>query len=284
MRSLNVAVLDEELPFPLTSGKRIRTYNLLARLADRHRVTVFCHRNPDRDEAAAAEAAFRELGIETVVVDRAVPAKSGPTFYARLAGNLLSPLPYSVATHASLALADAVRQFAADNRVDVWHCEWTPYAQVLRDALGDDLGQTRVDRDGSQRRVAYLAAVYGGRGEPREALVHPTAVAEVRAVRAVGVFRRHDTARGQSRRREAHARTIRRRSRGGRREWRRCRLLPPATRRRPRPGKAPLPGQPRLAAEPRRRLAPSRRHLPEGAASRFRTRRSRWSAAARRSG
>ena len=29
MGSLNVTVLDEELPFPLTSGKRIRTYNFL---------------------------------------------------------------------------------------------------------------------------------------------------------------------------------------------------------------------------------------------------------------
>lgn len=137
MRPLRVAVLDEELPFPLTSGKRIRTFNLLARLADRHRVTVLCHKNPDRDEAAAADAAFRGIGVETVVVDRTVPSKSGPGFYARLAGNLLSPLPYSVATHASPALAAAARDLAATGRVDVWHCEWTPYAQVLRDALGD---------------------------------------------------------------------------------------------------------------------------------------------------
>ena len=74
MRSLHVAVLDEELPFPLTSGKRIRTYNLLARLAARHRVTILCHTNPDRDEQDAAEDAFGELGIETVVVERAVPS------------------------------------------------------------------------------------------------------------------------------------------------------------------------------------------------------------------
>ena len=143
MRSLNVAVLDEELPFPLTSGKRIRTYNLLARLADRHRVTILCHKNPDRDEALAAEDAYRTLGIETVVVDRAVPSKSGASFYARLAGNLLSPLPYSVATHASPALAEAVRRHAAENTVDVWHCEWTPYAQVLRDALTERLEEVR---------------------------------------------------------------------------------------------------------------------------------------------
>jgi glycosyltransferase involved in cell wall biosynthesis len=143
MRPLRVAVLDEELPFPPTSGKRIRSFNLLRRLADRHRVTVLCHRNPDPAEAAAAEAGFRRLGIETVVVDRAVPPKSGPGFYARLAGNLLSPLPYSVSTHASPALAAAVRELAAAGRTDLWHCEWTPYAQVLRDALGRRLGSAR---------------------------------------------------------------------------------------------------------------------------------------------
>jgi polysaccharide biosynthesis protein PslH len=140
---MHVAVLDEELPYPLTSGKRIRTFNLLSRLANRHRVTVLCHRNPDPDEAARADRAFRDLGIETVVVDRAVPSKSGPGFYARLAGNLLSTLPYSVATHASPALADAVRTLARDEDVDVWHCEWTPYAEVLRDALGEELEHAR---------------------------------------------------------------------------------------------------------------------------------------------
>src|SRR4051812_26764442 len=98
MRPLRVAVLDEELPFPLTSGKRIRTFNLLRRLADRHRITVLCHRTPDPVEAAAADEAFRSLGVETVIVERAVPPKSGPAFYARLAGNLLSALPYSVSS------------------------------------------------------------------------------------------------------------------------------------------------------------------------------------------
>lgn len=143
MRALSVAVLDEELPFPLTSGKRIRTFNLLTRLAERHRVTVLCHKNPDPDEALAAEDACRAAGIETVVVGRAVPPKRGPGFYARLAGNLLSPLPYSVSSHAGPALAEAARAFADENAVDVWHCEWTPYAQVLRDALGPRLAAAR---------------------------------------------------------------------------------------------------------------------------------------------
>jgi glycosyltransferase involved in cell wall biosynthesis len=71
-----------------------------------------------------------------VVVDRAVPAKSGPCFYLRLAANLLSPLPYSVATHTSRALRRALAEEAARHPVDVWHCEWTPYAESLRGIVG----------------------------------------------------------------------------------------------------------------------------------------------------
>jgi polysaccharide biosynthesis protein PslH len=142
MRSLRVAVLDEELPFPLSSGKRIRTFNLLSRLAERHRLTILCHRNADAGEMPEAEAAFRRLGIDTVVVPRTVPSKSGPGFYARLAGNLLSPLPYSVETHTSPELIAAVQQYAESTPIDLWHCEWTPYAQVLRKAFRGRLRRT----------------------------------------------------------------------------------------------------------------------------------------------
>jgi glycosyltransferase involved in cell wall biosynthesis len=135
-RPLNVVLVDEELPYPPTSGKRIRTLNLTTRLARRHRLTYVCHRNADPAEAREAAAYFAGHGIATVVVDRAVPPKSGAGFYARLAANLLSPLPYSVATHNSRALRRALRAHAAAHPVDLWHCEWTPYAEALRAVAG----------------------------------------------------------------------------------------------------------------------------------------------------
>jgi polysaccharide biosynthesis protein PslH len=131
--ALRVVMVDEELPYPPTSGKRIRTLNLTLRLARRHRLTYICHRNHDEEEARLAAAYFAEKGIETIVVDRAVPRKTGAAFYLRLAANLLSPLPYSVATHQSRALRQALRQYALTHPVDVWHCEWTPYAHALPD-------------------------------------------------------------------------------------------------------------------------------------------------------
>jgi glycosyltransferase involved in cell wall biosynthesis len=135
-RPLRVAIVDEELPYPPTSGKRIRTLNLALRLARRHELTYLCHRNADAEEARRAAAFLGDNGIETVVVDRAIPPKSGAAFYARLAANLLSPLPYSVASHTSRELCAALRQHAATHAVDLWHCEWTPYAESLRAVPG----------------------------------------------------------------------------------------------------------------------------------------------------
>ena len=71
-----------------------------------------------------------------MVVERSAPPKSGFGFYARLAGNLLSPLPYSVASHQSDALGKTVKDYATKNQVDLWQAEWTPYAESLQ-VLGD---------------------------------------------------------------------------------------------------------------------------------------------------
>ncbi len=135
-RSLRVVVVDEELPYPPTSGKRIRSLNLILRLARRHRITYVCHRNADANEARQAVCFFQDHDITPLVVDRTVPAKSGPAFYARLAANLLSALPYSVASHKSPALVQAIQSYAATHPVDLWQCEWTPYAESLRGLTG----------------------------------------------------------------------------------------------------------------------------------------------------
>ena len=131
-RRMHVVVVDEELPYPADSGKRIRTLNLTTRLAQRHRITYLAYRSANRAETEQAVAYLQSRGIETVLVDRCLPGKSGVAFYGRLLWNLLSPLPYSVQVHKSAAMRRAIREYAARHAVDLWHCEWTPYAESLR--------------------------------------------------------------------------------------------------------------------------------------------------------
>jgi len=128
---MNVVIVDEELPYPPNSGKRIRTLNLLLPLAERHRIAYICHPSADAEETREAVEFFRRHGVETVLVDRTLPGKSGPAFYGRLLWNLCSPLPYSVQLHNSSALRRAIRDHAAAHDVDLWHCEWTPYGESL---------------------------------------------------------------------------------------------------------------------------------------------------------
>jgi polysaccharide biosynthesis protein PslH len=129
-RSLNIAIVGTELPYPPTAGNRIRTLNLAVRLAGKHRITFLAYRN---DESAEASRFLQGRGIETILVDRPIRMKSGPQFYAQLAANLASPLPYSVASHTSQALRQAVRSHARLRPIDLWQVE----AIVLIDALAD---------------------------------------------------------------------------------------------------------------------------------------------------
>src|SRR5260370_23762789 len=100
-RRLRVVLVDEELPYPANSGKRLRALNLVTRLARNHDITYICHRNADAAEADRAVTHLGGHGIATIVVERVLPPRAGPGFYARLGANLLSPLPYSVASHHS---------------------------------------------------------------------------------------------------------------------------------------------------------------------------------------
>jgi glycosyltransferase involved in cell wall biosynthesis len=133
---MDVTIVGGNLPYPPTAGNRIRTLNLTLRLARRHRITLIFHRSDDVSADREAIAFLRDHGVETIGVGKTIPPKSGPRFFARLAANLASPLPYSVASHNSPTLVQTILGHAARGRVDLWQAEWTPYMKSLR-ALGD---------------------------------------------------------------------------------------------------------------------------------------------------
>lgn len=132
---MHVVIVDEELPYPAVSGKRLRILNLVLHLARRHRVALLCHENADRAEAAQGKAFLQAHSVETTLVPRAFrpPTASmrNPRFLARLAANLASPDPYSAQYNRCPALQNAVARYAAAHDVDLWQCEWAPYAVNL---------------------------------------------------------------------------------------------------------------------------------------------------------
>ncbi len=120
-------VLDEEFPFPLNTGKKIRNFHLFSRLADKHEVCYLAYGQTDSDS-------FRycaEAGMRTVAVEPQVQEKSGPAFYLKLAGNLFSSLPYVVTSHRSELFRRAFQTELTARPPDVVIASWTPYAVYL---------------------------------------------------------------------------------------------------------------------------------------------------------
>ena len=129
---MHVVIVDEELPYPTNSGKRLRVFNLLRHLAQWHRITLICHRNRDPSEQRDAEQHVRSLGVETRVVTPQGFARfahaGGLAVPIKLAVNSMSRLPYSVQWHRCPRLSQAIKQYDESNQVDLWQCEWVPYA------------------------------------------------------------------------------------------------------------------------------------------------------------
>jgi polysaccharide biosynthesis protein PslH len=128
---MHTVIVDGDVSYPPTSGKRLRTLNLMCRMARRHRLTYIA-RSDGGPSARAASEYLIDHGIEPILVTAPLAEKKGPLFFGRLAANLCSDLPYSIASHRSVAMRRAVEEYAARHEVDLWQFEWLPYKENLR--------------------------------------------------------------------------------------------------------------------------------------------------------
>ena len=127
---MKILVLDEFLCYPVDSGKKVRTYNLLKNLASRHSITLLAFVWGDQREQVGIEH-LSSLGIKVVTVPRTNPSKSGLAFYTKLFANLFSSQPYIVAGHVSTAYRERLSSLIVQLKPDILLAEWSPYAIYL---------------------------------------------------------------------------------------------------------------------------------------------------------
>jgi sugar transferase (PEP-CTERM/EpsH1 system associated) len=162
--------LDEFLCYPVDSGKKVRTYNLLRHLATRHRIILLCFVWGDAREKEGIDH-LRSIGIEVVTVTRGNPIKSGAAFYWKLFANLFSPLPYIVAGHLSSSYRQRLAQLVIDAKPDVLLAEWSPYAIYLKEYsriprvavahnIESSIWRGYVEKSESWARRAYVSLQY----------------------------------------------------------------------------------------------------------------------------
>jgi glycosyltransferase involved in cell wall biosynthesis len=133
---MNVAVVNESLPYPASAGNRIRTLNLLLKLARRHKITYICRGGDDAESTRRGIEFLADHHIQAVAVEGVMPRRRGVRLYTEALANLLSPLPYAVAAHRSRQVQRAVLQCALASRIDLWQFEWLAYADALRGVAG----------------------------------------------------------------------------------------------------------------------------------------------------
>ena len=96
---------------------------------------MICHANVDTDEISPAQEHFCSLGVETIVVRRGGAARLGTAGSLlqplKIGLNLLSDFPYSVQWNRCRNLQQAAEDYAKRYSVDIWQCEWAPYATNL---------------------------------------------------------------------------------------------------------------------------------------------------------
>jgi sugar transferase (PEP-CTERM/EpsH1 system associated) len=119
---LHILWLKTELLHPVDKGGKIRTYQMLRALKREHRVTYLTlddgTASPDARERAT------EYCHELICVPHRTRAKFSAAFYAELARNVVSPLPYFMQKYVSPAMRREIERLIARERFDVLVCDF----------------------------------------------------------------------------------------------------------------------------------------------------------------
>jgi glycosyltransferase involved in cell wall biosynthesis len=136
---MRILWLKTELLHPVDKGGKIRTYHMLKALRREHHVTYLTL--DDGSGAADAAELAAEYCHELVRVPHRVRAKFSAGFYAELASNLVSPLPYFMKKYESEGMRREIETRARAGEFDVLVCDFLqpsvnvparlPFASVL---------------------------------------------------------------------------------------------------------------------------------------------------------
>ena len=129
---MKILWLKTELLHPVDKGGKIRTYHLLKQLKADHHITYLTL----DDGSAPADAVDNavEYCHDLIRIPHATREKFSPGFYAELAANMASPLPYAIRKYKSEQMTKAIREATSKDRFDVVICDFlAPAVNLPRD-------------------------------------------------------------------------------------------------------------------------------------------------------
>jgi len=127
---MKILVIDEWYPWPLENGKKIRTYNLMSRLAKNHEILYVAYADPLSEMNKIMQLENKNIRCIYVRDDRI--KKWSFAFYLSVMMNYYCREPYSTIYHVTDKYIRKVSDVLITENPDLVHCEWTNLAPVLK--------------------------------------------------------------------------------------------------------------------------------------------------------
>lgn len=129
---MKILWLKTELLHPVDKGGKIRTYHLLKQLKADHQITYLTL--DDGSAPADAQDDAVEYCHELVRIPHLTREKFSAGFYAELALNMASPLPYAIRKYKSEQMTKAIEQATSKDHFDIVICDFlAPAVNLPRD-------------------------------------------------------------------------------------------------------------------------------------------------------
>jgi sugar transferase (PEP-CTERM/EpsH1 system associated) len=110
--------LKNNLLHPLDSGGKIRTYQMLRKVREKHEIHFAAFAEERRDADSMREAGEYCHRLFTVAPPR-IPGKNSPGYYARVLRALFDRHPFTVSSYESPRMRELVARLVAENGYDV---------------------------------------------------------------------------------------------------------------------------------------------------------------------
>jgi glycosyltransferase involved in cell wall biosynthesis len=139
---------------PTDRGGQIRTLETLRRLHQDNEIHYVAYDNPRQPEGVARAS---EYSTRAYAINRPVPPRGSPAFFAQLAGNLFSDLPLAVGRFRSAPMQAQIRALLAEHRFDSVVCDFLAVAPNFPDFSRVVLFQHNVETVIWQRHAEHAA-------------------------------------------------------------------------------------------------------------------------------
>lgn len=139
---MRILFLTQVLPYPLTSGAKIRAYYVLRHLAQRHEITLVSFVRPDDGDAAVAHLASFCQAVHTVPMARSLLKNA-----SALLESLIGGRPAIILRDRLPAMERLLAQLVAQRGYDAVHADQTSMAQYglfARAAAPDGVRQAAI--------------------------------------------------------------------------------------------------------------------------------------------